>query len=214
MYARFAERCPCAVTKGAVTSKRRNNPSNRRKIMTEKEQQAKGGVAEIGNPWDNNPIGTHSDTNTTSNLCCDRRYYFGHTHNKPHRYQPVPHPPNDSSTNYTCPREDYYTADGVISTSLIPNYIIIKATTNLTAVILEQRPISITPGSMEACEYGLTRGTSVVTRSEEVAAVAELLWTYWCVWVRRDFVFTFLIFSLRTHTACCKHRAFFILPHY
>ena len=52
-------------------------------------------------------------------------------------------------------------------------------------------PISKTPESMEAGEYGLTPWTGFVTRREDLAAVAELLWTHWCVWVRRDFVFTF-----------------------
>ena len=65
-----------------------------------------------------------------------------------------------------------------------------------------------TPGSMGAGEYGLTRGTCFVTRRIDAAAVAELLWTYWCVWVRRDFVFISLIYSLRRHTAFCKYRAF------
>ena len=38
-------------------------------------------------------------------------------------------------------------------------------------------PISITPESMEAGEYGLTRWTCSDTRRVGVAAVAELLWT-------------------------------------
>ena len=37
------------------------------------------------------------------------------------------------------------------------------------------RPLSTNPGSMEACEYGLTRGTSFVARRLEVVAVAGLL---------------------------------------
>ena len=52
-------------------------------------------------------------------------------------------------------------------------------------------PISKTRESMEEGEYGLTRWTGFVTRREEVAAVAELPWTHWCVYVQRDFVFTF-----------------------
>ena len=43
------------------------------------------------------------------------------------------------------------------------------------------RPISTKPGSMEAGEYGLTRGTCFVASCLEVAAVAGLLWISWCV---------------------------------
>ena len=39
------------------------------------------------------------------------------------------------------------------------------------------RPISTNPGSMEAGEYGLTRGTCFVASRLEVVAVAGLLWT-------------------------------------
>ena len=43
------------------------------------------------------------------------------------------------------------------------------------------RPISTNPGSMEAGEYGLTRGTCLVARRLEVVAAAGLLWISWCV---------------------------------
>ena len=43
------------------------------------------------------------------------------------------------------------------------------------------RPISTNPGSMEAGEYGLARGTCFVARRLEVVAVAELLWVSWYV---------------------------------
>ena len=43
------------------------------------------------------------------------------------------------------------------------------------------RPISTTPGSMEAGGYGLARGTCFVARRLEVVAVAGLLWISWCV---------------------------------
>ena len=43
------------------------------------------------------------------------------------------------------------------------------------------RPISINPGSMEAGEYGLTRGTCFVARRLVVVAVAGLLWISRCV---------------------------------
>ena len=43
------------------------------------------------------------------------------------------------------------------------------------------RPICTNPGSMEACEHGLTRGTCFVARRLEVVAVAGLLWISWCL---------------------------------
>ena len=43
------------------------------------------------------------------------------------------------------------------------------------------RPISTSPGSMEAGEYGLTRGTCFVPRRLEVVTVAGLLWISWRV---------------------------------
>ena len=43
------------------------------------------------------------------------------------------------------------------------------------------KPISINSGSMEAGEYGLTRGTCFVARRLEVVAVAGLLSISWCV---------------------------------
>ena len=49
------------------------------------------------------------------------------------------------------------------------------------------KPISTNPGSMEAGEYGLTRGTCFVARRLEVVAVAGLLWTSWCVLSGADF---------------------------
>ena len=43
------------------------------------------------------------------------------------------------------------------------------------------RQISTNPGSIEACEYGLTRGTCFVASRLEVVAVTGLLWISWCV---------------------------------
>ena len=43
------------------------------------------------------------------------------------------------------------------------------------------RPISTNPGSTEAGEYGLTRGTCFFARRLEVVAVAGLMWVSWCV---------------------------------
>ena len=34
---------------------------------------------------------------------------------------------------------------------------------------------------MEACDYGLTRGTCFVARRLEVVTVAGLLWIAWCI---------------------------------
>ena len=73
-------------------------------------------------------------------------------------------------------------------------------------------PISTNPGStsMEADEYGLTRGKCFVARRLEVIAVAGLLWMSWCVFGAAGCRF-FSFFFLRTHTACCKYEA--ALPH-
>ena len=49
------------------------------------------------------------------------------------------------------------------------------------------RPISTNPGSTEAGEYGLTRGTRFVARCIEVVAVDGLVWVSWCVSVGRIF---------------------------
>ena len=55
-----------------------------------------------------------------------------------------------------------------------------------------KRPISTNPGSMEAGEYGLTRGTCFVACRLEVVAVAGLPWVSWCVLGGADFfVFCF-----------------------
>ena len=54
------------------------------------------------------------------------------------------------------------------------------------------RPISTNPGSMEAGEYGLTRGTCFLACRLELDAVAGLLWISWCVLGGADFsVFLF-----------------------
>ena len=73
------------------------------------------------------------------------------------------------------------------------------------------RPISPNPGSREAGEYGLTRGTCFFARSLELVAVAGLLWLSWCVLGGADFFrvsfFSDFFFPLRTHTAYCKYEA-------
>ena len=61
------------------------------------------------------------------------------------------------------------------------------------------RPISTNPGSMEAGEYGLTRGTCFVTRCLEVVAVAGLLWISWCVLGAAGFRFFFFSFSVSSN---------------
>ena len=55
------------------------------------------------------------------------------------------------------------------------------------------RPISTNPGSMEAGEYGLTRGTWFFARRLEVVAVAGLMWISWCIFGGAGF-FDFLFF--------------------
>ena len=61
------------------------------------------------------------------------------------------------------------------------------------------RPIFTNPESMEAGEYGLTRGTCFVARRREVVAVAGLLWISWCVLGAAGFISCFLSFSSNTH---------------
>ena len=60
------------------------------------------------------------------------------------------------------------------------------------------RPISSNPGSMEAGEYGLTRGTCLIARRLEVVAVAGLSW---CFGMRRKFVFFPFFFSWNAQAA-------------
>ena len=65
---------------------------------------------------------------------------------------------------------------------------------------------------MEACKYGLTRGTCFVARRLDVDAIAGLVWLSWCVLGGADFFAFFSDFVfLRTRTACCKYEA--ALPH-
>ena len=62
------------------------------------------------------------------------------------------------------------------------------------------RPISTNPVSMEAGEYGLTRGTYFAAHYLEVIAVAGLLWISWCVLGAAGFrAFFFVFFSSNAH---------------
>ena len=63
--------------------------------------------------------------------------------------------------------------------------------------------ISTKPGSMEAGERGLTRGTHFFAHRLEVVAVAGLMWVSWCAFGGADFFVFFFptFFFLRTHTA-------------
>ena len=54
------------------------------------------------------------------------------------------------------------------------------------------RPISTNPVSIEAGEYGLTRGTCFVASRLEVVAVAGLLWISWCGLGGAGFIFNFV----------------------
>ena len=56
------------------------------------------------------------------------------------------------------------------------------------------RPISTNPGSMEAGEYWLTRGTCLVACRLEVVVVAGLLWMSWCVLGAAGFRFFYFPF--------------------
>ena len=74
------------------------------------------------------------------------------------------------------------------------------------------RLISTNPGSMEAGEHALTRGTCFLACHLELDAVTRMLWILWCVLGGANFfVFFCWVFFLRTHTACCKYEA--TLPH-
>ena len=63
-----------------------------------------------------------------------------------------------------------------------------------------RRPISTHPGSMEAGEYGLARGTCFIARRLEVVAVAGLLWISWCVLGTAGFHFFSRFFCLFERT--------------
>ena len=66
------------------------------------------------------------------------------------------------------------------------------------------RPTSTNPESMEAGEYGLTRGTCFVARCLEVVAVAGLLWISYCVSGAADFLVFFSSFELTRPAASMK----------
>ena len=57
------------------------------------------------------------------------------------------------------------------------------------------RPISTNPGSMEAGEYGLTRGTYLLECRLELDAVSGLLWISWCALGGADFSVFFFFFE-------------------
>ena len=62
--------------------------------------------------------------------------------------------------------------------------------------------IPTNPGSMDAGEYGLTRGTCYIASRLEVVAVAGLLRICFVVWFFSDwwdFVFFFVFFTLNAH---------------
>ena len=70
------------------------------------------------------------------------------------------------------------------------------------------RPISTNPGSMEAGEYGLTRGTCFVAHRLEVVTVAGLLWISWRVLGGANFpcVFLSIFVFLRTQKLAASMR--------
>ena len=63
------------------------------------------------------------------------------------------------------------------------------------------RAISTNPGSMQACEYGLTCGTCFIARRLEVVAVAGLLLFSWCVLGAAGLRFLSFFFFERTRPA-------------
>ena len=67
-----------------------------------------------------------------------------------------------------------------------------------------KRSISTNPGSIEAGEYGLTRGMCFLACRLELDAVAGLLWILWCALGGADFfpcvfLFLFLFSSSNAH---------------
>ena len=68
------------------------------------------------------------------------------------------------------------------------------------------RPISTSPGSIEAGQYGLTRGTCFVARHLEVVAVAVLLWISCCILGAAGFRFFFRFSSLSVHGPAASMR--------
>ena len=57
------------------------------------------------------------------------------------------------------------------------------------------KPICTNPGSMEAGEYGLTRGMRFVARRLKVVSVAGLSWISWCILGGSSF-FVIITFSI------------------
>ena len=66
------------------------------------------------------------------------------------------------------------------------------------------RPISTNPGSMEAGEYGLTRGTCFVTRRLGFVVIAGLLWISWSVLGGAGFFLSFFFFERRRPAASMR----------
>ena len=64
-----------------------------------------------------------------------------------------------------------------VSVSVCVTFVVFTACENCT------RPISTNPASMEASEYGLTRGTCFFACRLELVAVAGLMWVSRCVFV-------------------------------
>ena len=62
------------------------------------------------------------------------------------------------------------------------------------------RPISTNPVSMEAVEYGLTRGACFFARCLEVVAVAGLLRLSWCVLGEVDFFVISMSLHFQIHS--------------
>ena len=62
------------------------------------------------------------------------------------------------------------------------------------------------PASMEAGEYGLTRGMCFVARRLEVVAVAGRMWISWCVLVGADFLLFFVFFDFFSSNAHGLHQ--------
>ena len=80
----------------------------------------------------------------------------------------------------------------LISLTVCPSVCVCVTNVVFTDCRAFTRLISTNPGSLEAGEYGLTRGTCFFAHRREVVAVAELLWISWCVLGAADFLALFM----------------------
>ena len=101
----------------------------------------------------------------------------------------------------------------LISLSVCPSVCVCVTFVVFTDCESRTRPISTYPGSMEAGEYALTRGTCFLACPLELVAVAGLLWLSWCVLGGVDFfafLFRLFFFFERTRPAAIMRPPYLI----